>query len=622
MTEKGHISIHTENILPIIKKWLYSEKEIFLRELVANAADAITKLEKLALLGETTNPHNESRITIQVDKDKKQITITDTGLGLTADEVKKYINQVAFSGVKDFVAKYQGKDEESQVIGHFGLGFYSSFMVAEKVEIDSLSHQSGAKAAHWSCDGSTEFVLNDSSRTVVGTTITLHIAEDSLEMLEASKIREILRKYCAFIRFPIYLQEEMVNEPRPLWTKNPSELKDDDYKEFFTQLFPQSAEPLFWIHLNVDYPFKLRGILYFPQLQHELEASQGEVKLFCNQVYVADNPKELVPEFLTLLKGVIDCPDLPLNVSRSYLQNDPQARKIKEHISKKVADRLTGMAKTEKEIFEKYWEDISPFVKYGMMRDSKFQERLKDFLIFKSSSGEYTTLDAYLERMKDKTDGKVIYASDESLQSSYLAMLKENDVEAIIATTVIDQHFLPYMEMQSAGKLKFQRIDADVLSHVLDQNADSKIVDKDNKTSHEKVTDLFTKHLGDKKVKIRVESLKSTKVPAMILVDENVRRIKEMGMFGALPSLAAGFEVTPTLVVNSNSAAVKNLLQMTHKLAPNPQHVEFMVQHIYDLAYMQHNKFTPDAMQAFIERSAVLLGGFNDMEAKPTHDSL
>lgn len=618
MTEKGHISIHTENILPIIKKWLYSEKEIFLRELVANATDAITKLEKLTMLGETTNPHAESRISIQVDKDKKTITITDTGLGLTADEVKKYINQVAFSGMKDFVAKYQGKDEDSQVIGHFGLGFYSAFMVAEKVEIDSLSHQAGAAATHWSCDGSTEFVLNESSRKEVGTTITLHVGEDSAEMLDLYKIREILNKYCAFIRFPIYLQDEMVNEPRPLWTKNPSELKEEDYKTFFQTLFPQGQEPLFWIHLNVDYPFKLRGILYFPQLKHELEASQGEVKLFCNQVYVADNPKELVPEFLTLLKGVIDCPDLPLNVSRSYLQNDPQARKIKEHISKKVADRLTGMAKTEHETFEKYWDDINPFVKYGMMRDPKFQERLQEFIIFKSSSGAYTTFDAYLERMADKTDGKIIYASDESLQSGYLAMLKENDVEAIIATSMIDQHFLPYMEMQSPGKLKFQRIDADVLKHILDQEADSKIVDpKDNKTIQEKITELFTNHLGGTKLKIRIESFKSEKVPAMILVNENARRIKDMGMFGTLSSFAKDFEVEPTLVINSNSAAVKNLLAQTNKLAPNAEHVQLMVQHIYDLAYMQHNKFTPDAMQAFIERSAILLGGFNDMEARP-----
>lgn len=616
MAESGHISIHTENILPIIKKWLYSEKEIFLREMVANATDAITKLEKLALIGEAAQAP-EPRIDIAIDKDAKTLTITDTGLGLTADEMKKYINQVAFSGVKDFLDKYQGKDDEAQVIGHFGLGFYSAFMVANKVEIDSLSYQSGAKAAHWSCDGSTEFHLADSNRTAVGTTITLHISDDSVEVLDAYKLREMLDKYCAFIKVPIYLHGELVNDPRPLWTRSPSELEDKDYVEFYHKLFGSGKDPLFWIHLNVDYPFKLRGVLYFPQLKHELDAAQGEVKLYCNQVYVADNPKELIPDFLALLKGVVDCADLPLNVSRSYLQNDPQARKIREHIVKKVADRLSGMAKNERETYVKFWDDIHPFVKFGMMRDNKFYDRMKEFLIFKTAKNEYLTIEEYLTRYGKQTEDSILYASDEARQSSLLKLLIENDVDAMIASAMIDQHFLPFLEMQNPGKWKFKRVDSDILTHLKDHQSTSQLVDPaDNKTVDEKLLALFEKHLTDKKVKVRIEALKAENVPAMLLADENKRRLKEMASSGMYASLLKDVEVEETLVVNRNSSAVKNLLAQTKKIAPNNDHIHMLVEHIFDLAYMQHHQFSPEGMQAFINRTATLLSGFG-----PTVDS-
>jgi len=608
--EKGQISIHTENIFPIIKKWLYSEKEIFLRELVANATDAILKLEKLSLLGEVKTNTAAPRITIDVDRDKGILTITDTGIGLTADEVRRYINQVAFSSVQEFVEKYQGKADEDQVIGHFGLGFYSAFMVAHKVEIDSLSYQEGAVGAHWSCDGSTEFVLTSSSRKDIGTTITLHIADDSKEMLETSTIREVLNKYCTFIRYPIHLAGEQVNDPIPLWTKSPSELKDEQYKEFFHKLFPTAADPLFWIHLNVDYPFKLKGILFFPRLQHELDASQGEVKLYSNQVYVADNPKELIPEFLTLLKGAIDCPDLPLNVSRSFLQNDPQVRTIRDHITKKVADKLTGMAKNEKETFEKYWDDIHAFIKYGMLRDHKFYERMVDHLIYRNTKDEFTSLDAYLERMKDKTDGKIIYATDRSMQAGYLSLFRENGIEVLIAETMIDQHFFPYLEMQSGRKFQFQRVDADVLKSLVEPASNLITDNVDPKTVTEKVEGLFRKYLTNDKLKIRVENLKSSRLPAILVQDENMRRLKEMGRFNQFISTMDNFEVEQTLLVNPNSSAVKNLLALAGGLAPQEDKLRLMVQHIYDLAYMQNGKFTPDSMQQFVERASDLLGGY------------
>ncbi len=607
MTETGNISIHAENILPIIKRWLYSEKEIFLRELVANAADATLKLQKLALIGEAQCEVPEAEITVRVDHDKGQLIISDAGLGMTADEVKRYINQVAFSGVSDFLEKYKDKDDSQQVIGHFGLGFYSAFMVASKVEIETLSYKPGAEPAHWSCDGSTQFELSPGTRTTVGTSILLTIAEDSKDMLDEDHVRMLLARYCAFVRYPIKLTSKegeptLVNDPKPLWTRSPTELTEKDYVDFFHELFPGSPDPLFWIHLNVDFPFNLKGILYFPKLKHELDASQGEVKLYCNQVYVADNVKELVPEFLTLLKGVIDCLDLPLNVSRSYLQSDPTVRKIAEHITKKVADKLTGLAKTERESYVKYWDDIHPFVKYGMLRDNKFFERLSEHLIYKSSAGDHVTLPEYAERMKDKVEeGTVLYATDPNSQAGYLRMLKDHGMEAVIADTMIDLHFIPFFEMQTGRKWKFKRVDSDLAQHLVDD-------EKGEKSAQETIEKLFRTHLAREKVTIRVESLKSDKVPAMLIVDEHKRRFRDMQKNGGAGSPFYGLgEPEETLIVNQTSPAVQHLLKLAQGEGRDAD-VKLVVNQIHDLAWLQQGELTADMMQQFIDRSTAILG--------------
>lgn len=605
-TETGHISIHAENILPIIKRWLYSEKEIFIRELVANAADAMTKLQKLRVLGEVQADVGDAKISLSINKDAKTLTISDTGLGMTSDEVKKYINQVAFSGVTDFVSKYQDKADDQQIIGHFGLGFYSGYMVASKVEIDTLSYQEGAVAAHWECDGSTEFKMSSGKRTTAGTDIILHISDDSLEMLEESKVKELLERYCAFIRYPIEIGGAVVNDPNPIWTKSQSQLTDKDYLDFFHKVFPGSPDPLFWIHLNVDHPFNLKGVLYFPKVRHEFEASQGQVKLYCNQVFVADNCKELIPEFLTLLKGVIDCPDLPLNVSRSYLQSDPTVRKISEHIIKKVADKLTGMSKTELDSFKKYWDDIHPFIKFGMLRDSKFYDRMIEHVLFKTSTNDYLTLDQYVERNKDKTDGAVIYASDSHAQSGIINMLASESIDVILAETFIDSHFLPFVEMQSGRKYKFSRVDSDITKHLHDTNNKEIVDPTDNKKPSEKLDELFRKYLTKQNVKVKVEAFKSAALPGMLMVDETIRRIKDMTRMSPMSKDENPWGDEHTLVINQNNPAIKNLLNLAKGINKD-EDIQMAVDHVYDLAYLQQGKFTSDMMQKFVDRSAKLL---------------
>ncbi len=607
--ESGHISIHAENILPIIKKWLYSEKEIFLRELVSNAADAILKLQKLALIGDVKAEVPEAEIKLEIDVEGKRLIITDTGLGMTADEIKKYINQVAFSGLSDFMEKYKDKGDADQVIGHFGLGFYSAFMVAHKVEIDTLSYQEGAEAAHWVSEGTTQYTLDKSERKTIGTSIILHISDDSPEMLVESTVRHLVHRYCAYIRFPVKLGTEVLNDTRPIWTRSPAELEDKDYVDFFHNLFPGSPDPLFWVHLNVDHPFKMKGVLFFPKLREDFGPTQGEVKLYCNQVYVADNTKELIPEFLTLLKGVIDCPDLPLNVSRSYLQNDPMVRRISEHITKKVADKLSGMAKTDAADYEKFWDDIQPFVKFGMMRDHKFFERMKDHLLFKSSLGGHVSLEKYQERMKDKVeDGTVLYCNDANAQAAYLRMLKEHGMEAVIADTMIDLHFVPYYEMHTGRKWKFKRVDSDLVSHLVDDQKSDIILDsKDKQTNSEKIDKIFRDHLDRVKVKIRVEALKSDKLPAVLIFDEQQRRMKEMSKSGGMSHLLDKFPDDHTIVVNSSSPAIKNLVNLSTAFN-REEEVKLMVNQIYDLAWLQQGEFTAEMMQTFIDRSAAILG--------------
>jgi molecular chaperone HtpG len=604
--ETGHISIHAENILPIIKRWLYSEKEIFIRELVANATDAMTKVQKLKVLGEVKREIDDAKITVVIDKEAKTLTISDNGLGMTSDEIKKYINQVAFSGVKDFVAKYQDKADDQQIIGHFGLGFYSAYMVASKVEIDTLSYQEGATPAHWECEGSTEFKLSGGKRTTVGTDIILHIAEDSLEMLDDWKVRELLERYCAFIRYPIELAGNVVNDPNPIWTKSPSQLTDKDYLDFFHKVFPGSPDPLFWIHLNVDHPFNLKGVLYFPKVRHEFDATQGQVKLFCNQVFVADNCKELTPEFLTLLKGVIDCPDLPLNVSRSYLQTDPTVRKISEHIVKKVADRLTGMAKTELESFKKYWDDIHPFVKFGMLRDSKFYDRMIEHVLFKTAKDDYLTLDQYLERNKEKTDSTIVYASDSQAQAGIISMLTSESVDVILAETLIDNHFLPYVEMHSQRKYKFSRVDSDITKHLKDQSTTEIVDPTDNKKPSEKLDEIFRKHLSKQNVKVKVEAFKSPTLPGMLMVDESIRRLKDMTRLSTTGKDENPWADEHTLVINQNNPAIKTLLSLAKGLNKD-EDLKMAVDYVYDLAYLQQGKFTAEMMQQFVDRSTKLL---------------
>jgi molecular chaperone HtpG len=603
VAEKGQISIHTDNILPIIKKWLYAEKDIYFRELVSNASDALTKLGKLALTGDAEDAR-EAEITVEIDKEKGTLTISDTGLGMNAEEIKKYINQIAFSGVSEFVEKYQDKDESSQIIGHFGLGFYSSFMVSDKVEIHSLSYKKGSEAVHWSCTGETDFSLEKGERQQVGTSVILHINDESKEMLDEYKIRSLIDRYCAFVRHPIKLGKEVLNETKPLWTKSPANLNDDDYRKFFRKLFPTSPEPLFWVHLNVDYPFNLRGVLYFPKFSHQFEATEGQVKLYCNQVFVADNCKELIPEYLTVLKGIIDIPDLPLNVSRSYLQNEPQIKKISEHITKKIADKFIGMSKTEPEKFIEFWKDIHPFVKYCMMRDEKFSERLSEHMIFRSTTGEYTTLDAYLERMSEKTENKIIYISDETSQAHLAQMYRDQGLEAILADSPIDRHFIPYFEMKSDKKYNFQRIDADLSAHLKDSEGASEIVDpKDQKTKSQRIADLFKEHLSLGDVEIEVSNLKSQKLAAMLVVGENERRMKEMAQYmplGDLASLAKSKEMK--LIVNSACPAIDNLLKLAAGISKEAE-VKLIVEQIHDLAQMQHGDSGPELMQKVLDRS-------------------
>ena len=603
---KGNISVNSENLFPIIKKWLYSDKDIFLRELVSNGCDAITKFKKVALSGEAEADDNYS-VTVTVDKDAKKLVISDNGIGMTAEEIDKYINQIAFSGATEFLEKYKDEnDANAQIIGHFGLGFYSAFMVSDSVEIDSLSYKLGAKAARWTCDGSMEFDMSDGTRTERGTTITLNIAEDSKEFLESFKVREILNKYCSFLPVEVYLQDmsekepeegeektepKPINETNPLWMKKPSECTDEDYKEFYRNVFMDFNEPLFWIHLNVDYPFNLKGILYFPKINHEFSGIEGQIKLFNNQVFVADNVKEVIPEFLMLLKGVIDCPDLPLNVSRSFLQNDGYVKKISNHITRKVADKLVNLYKNDKENYEKYWEDINIFVKYGCIRDDKFFEKVKDAVIYKDLDGNYATLPDFTEG-KEKAD--VYYVSDPKQQSQYINMFKEQGLNAVELPSVMDTHFISFLEMKNSD-IRFKRIDS-ALSDIADK-ADAD--DEKNKS----LVEAFKAELNDDSLKIEVQKLKNASVPAVILLSEESRRMQDMyKSYGQqFAGMADMFHDEFTLVINGSNELIEKLDTLdddTKKLVIN---------HVYDLAKISHSPLGAEQMSRFIARSNELL---------------
>ena len=609
--KKGNISIHTENIFPIIKKWLYSDKDIFIRELISNGCDAISKLKRLASMGEANLNGDESfKVIVSLNKKDKTLKFIDNGIGMTEEEVEKYITQVAFSGAEDFINKYKDKmGEDKDIIGHFGLGFYSAFMVAKTVQIDTLSYKENSNPIKWVCDGGTEYEISASEdRKERGTTITLFMDDDSLEFLEYYKVREIIEKYCGFLPTEIYLEDEEkeekeedkkpLNDTTPLWVKSPKDCTDEEYKAFYKKVFNDFNDPLFWIHLNVDFPFNLKGILYFPKLKHEFEATEGQVKLYNNQVFVADNIKEVIPEFLLLLKGTIDCPDLPLNVSRSFLQKDKDVIKISKHIVKKVADKLVGLYKNERENFNNFWKDIQIFIKYGCLRDESFYEKIKDIIIFKNLNDEYITLKEYLEKNKEKHENKVFYVNDVKQQSQYIKMFKEADLDAVILDSSLDNHFISFLESKELG-VTFSRIDSDISESLKDTNNEE---DKDLNT---KIEELFKNIIKDKVKEIKVEGLKNQNTPAVILVSEQSRRMMEMSkMFGGM-DMGNMFNEEKTLVLNKNNAIIKKLT--SEDVNNKEEKVNLICNYILDLALLSNKELTSEEMNEFLNRSNELI---------------
>ena len=614
--QKGSISIHTENIFPIIKKWLYSDKDIFIRELISNGCDAVNKYKKLISLGEAKGNTDESyKIKASIDKENSALIFEDNGIGMTAEEVEKYINQVAFSGAEDFFNTYKDKmNEENDIIGHFGLGFYSSFMVSKKVQIDTLSYKENATPVRWVSEDVLEFELTQSdNRETRGTTITLFLADDSKEFLEEYTVRNIIDKYCSFLPVDIYLEtikteetkeDEVVdttpiNDTNPLWLKAPKDCTDEEYKEFYRKVFKTFDEPLFWIHLNVDYPFNLKGILYFPKLKNEFELIEGKVKLYNNQVFVADNIKEVIPEFLLLLKGVIDCPDLPLNVSRSFLQNDRDVSKISKHIVKKVADKLKSLYKNERENYEKFWDDIQVFIKFGCLKDESFYDKVKDSILFKTINSQYITLNDYLENCKEKHENKVFYVSNEEQQSQYIKLFKDYGLDAVILDSTIDNHFISMIEFKNQG-VHFNRIDAD-LSDILKDNDN-----EDNKEIKTDIENLFKDVIGDRINNYSVESLKSEDTPAIILISEQSRRMSEMRSQFAGMDFGMSFEEEKTLVINNNSSIVKKLVSLKDDESKKEQ-VSLICNQIVDIALLSNKELDSKQLDEFIKRNNQLM---------------
>ena len=603
-TKHGNLSISSENIFPIIKKWVYSDHDIFVRELISNGCDAITKLKKLDMMGEYELPEGyKGKIEVVVNPEEKTLKFIDNGLGMTAEEVEEYITQIAFSGATEFLEKYKDKTTEDEMIGHFGLGFYSAFMVADEVHIDTLSYQTGAAPVHWTCDGGTEYDMEEGDRDKVGTEITLFLNEDCLTFSNEYKVREIIEKYCSFMPTEIYLtnataevkeDEEVspLNDIHPLWGKHPNECEKEDYIEFYRKVFMDYKEPLFWIHLNMDYPFNLKGILYFPKLNNEYDSIEGKIKLYNNQVFIADNIKEVIPEFLMVLKGVIDCPDLPLNVSRSALQNDGFVNKISDYISKKVADKLSGMCKTDKESYEKYWDDISPFIKFGCLKDTKFCDKMSDYILFKNLEHNYLSLKECVEKNKVEgvEDTTIYYVTDEQQQSQYINMFKDAGMDAVILTHNIDSPFVTQLEQRNEH-VKFQRIDAD-LTDAFKQGEAS----EDEVTT---LTEVFKAALGKETLEVKVEKLKNDNVAAMMTLSEESRRMQEMmkmyGMVGMDPSM---FGTDVALVLNANHPLVQYVLNNK-----DGEHTALFCKQLYDLALLSNKPLNPEEMTAFIQRS-------------------
>ena len=656
MAKKGSLSITSENIFPVIKKWLYSDHDIFYRELISNGCDAITHHNKLELMGEYEKPEDvEYKIQVSVNPNEKTITIRDNGLGMTEEEIDKYINQIAFSGVQDFMEKYKDKANEDQIIGHFGLGFYSAFMVADKVTIDSLSYQKDAKPVHWESEGGIDYEMTEGEKAEVGTTIVLYLNEDSTEFSNEYRAREVIEKYCAFMPVSIFLENETaepqydtiekdeltekdtvvetviepakteekekedgtketveiepsrekykilrrpvaLNDTNPLWNKHPNECTEEQYKDFYRKVFRDYKEPLFWIHLNMDYPFNLKGILYFPKINMEYESIEGTIKLYNNQVFIADNIKEVIPEFLMLLKGVIDCPDLPLNVSRSALQNDGFVKKISDYITKKVADKLSGMCKTDRETYEKYWDDIAPFIKFGYIKDEKFADKMGDYILYKNLEGKYLTLQDCLDENKEKHENTIFYVTDEKEQSQYINLFKEEGIDAVIMPAAIDNPFISHVEQKKEG-VKFLRIDTDLNASFKEEVKED---DEEFKKSSEELTEVFKKALNNDKLDIKVEKMKNAGIASMITVSEETRRMQDMmkmynmggmdmGMFGGMGE---------TLVLNANHPLVKYVLENKEG-----EHTAAICEQLYDLASLSHGALSPERMTKFVSRS-------------------
>ncbi|MBM3208323.1 MAG: molecular chaperone HtpG, partial [Chlamydiae bacterium] len=562
--EKKTLKVHTENILPIIKKWLYSDKDIFIRELVSNACDALSKCKTLREQGLLECKDEDLRIDLHLDKENKTLRFVDTGIGMTQEEVEKYIAQVAFSGAEEFMSKYKSSEEKDQIIGHFGLGFYSAYMVAEKVTIDTLSYQENAKAALWSCDGGIEYDLNQGSRAQRGTDITLHIGKDGEEFLDDHKIKSILEQYCAFLPYPIYLNDQHINNKEPLWLKSPSQCKDEEYLEFYRSMYPMDQDPLFWIHLNVDYPFNLKGILYFPKINKRFDWNKSNIKLFCNRVFVSDNCKDLIPDYLMALKGAIDSPDIPLNVSRSYLQMDRTVRQLSTHVAKKIADKLQSLYNTEKEKFLTAWQDIELIVKLGILQDDKFYEKAKDFLVWKTTSGDWVKIEEYLDKNKEKCKDKVFYtSSDEKQESEFLNFYKEKEIEVLYSSSPIDTHLMNFLE----GKIRptrFQRIDGGLDDSLLDSSKEKTVLDADGKTEAAKLADFIRESLGQDKVEVEAKSLATESIAGFVLVDEDLRRMRDTLALSE-QSLPPSLLDKKKFIVNTNSKLMNALPHMQRK---------------------------------------------------------
>jgi molecular chaperone HtpG len=662
MLEQGTITIHTENIFPIIKKSLYTDHEIFLRELISNAVDAIQKLKMVSYAGEATGELGEPEIEISIDKDKKTLSVSDNGIGMTADEVKQYINQVAFSSAEEFIQKYK-KDDNQQIIGHFGLGFYSSFMVATKVEIDTLSYKEGAQAVHWSCDGSPTFQLEDSPRGQRGTTVTLTLQEEEQEYLEPGRIRQLVKTYCDFMPVPIKMDGEVLNKQKAIWKDSPQKLTKEDYLEFYRYLYPFQEEPLLWVHLNTDYPFVLNGILYFPKLKPDVDVTKGQIKLFCNQVFVSDHCEEIIPKFLLPLRGVIDSTDIPLNVSRSSLTNDRTVRRIADYIARKVGDRLKELYRDNRDEYIHCWQDVGTFVKFGALNDDKFKKQVEDIIIYRttyqgngnkqevasetpavqvqtaaddawqdvtpaqsesdnseattqSAKLPYTTLKEYLERNKDRHENRVFYCTDEATQATYVLLHKNQGLEVLFMDSFIDTHFISFLEREYPD-VKFARVDADLDQTLIDQDKAGEIVDPNtNKTRSEQIKEIFEKAINKPKLNIRTEALKSDDPqgtpPAMVLLPEVLRRLREMTAL--MQQQNVEFPEEHILVVNTAHPLIQNIVNLSQGSiiqgdgqSPSGELVNLMCQHIYDLALMAHKGFDAEGMKSFVERSNKVL---------------